>query len=404
MEKVPRRLADAFLVLVAVQAAHSVEETAFRLFDAFAPARLVGSLFSDDPQRGFVFGNALVVGAGFLCWALSVRQSGRNARAIAWFWTGLEIVNGCVHLLMAAATGTYFPGSATAPLLLVAAGYLGLVLRCGDRTARAPSAVFPVLFGMSYAIYVLGFHPAPPAKAGALRIVAANLNTRNGAADEAIGALASLHPDVLVLLEWSPANRRPERLLRAGYRLALDDPRDGTHGSAVLFSRGIRATAALAPSPASGACALPLTTVRLQGPPGPFGIVGVHAPPPVSNCRGENPRWIEALAADLADGHARVDVGAIRGDDPVVLMGDFNALPHDPKLRALQSAGFLTAPFRSLVRMEPTWGPLWFGPHLARIDHVFVSRRLTMESSWSAAVPGSDHRAVGVDVLAGGVQ
>lgn len=130
-------MANAFLVLVALQAAHSVEETAFRLFDVFPPARFVSGLLTEDLQRGFIAGNALIVGAGLLCWMFGVRRNGQKARAIAWFWTGLETVNGCVHLLMAAVTGTYFPGAATAPLLLVAAGYLALLLRRDDDTPPA---------------------------------------------------------------------------------------------------------------------------------------------------------------------------------------------------------------------------------------------------------------------------
>ena len=43
----------AFLALILTQAAHSVEEYVFRLYDVFAPARFVSGLVSDNHAAGF---------------------------------------------------------------------------------------------------------------------------------------------------------------------------------------------------------------------------------------------------------------------------------------------------------------------------------------------------------------
>jgi hypothetical protein len=116
---------NAFGLLIASQAAHSVEEYVFRLYDVFAPARFVAGLFGSDLKAGFAVANALLVLFGAWCYLARVRPGHPSSRAYAWPWTGVEAVNGCGHLLFAARAGGYFPGAATAPLLLGLALYLG---------------------------------------------------------------------------------------------------------------------------------------------------------------------------------------------------------------------------------------------------------------------------------------
>ncbi|HEX8238881.1 MAG TPA: HXXEE domain-containing protein [Allosphingosinicella sp.] len=115
----------AFLALILAQAAHSVEEYAFRLYDVLAPARYVSSLFGIDPRIGFVIVNSALVSFGLWCWAARVRMG--RGRGLAWFWALLEIANGCAHIALAAMAGGYFPGLATAPLLIGLG--LGLAVR-----------------------------------------------------------------------------------------------------------------------------------------------------------------------------------------------------------------------------------------------------------------------------------
>ena len=116
-----------FLALILAQAAHSVEEYVFRLYDVLAPARYVSSLFGVDRQIGFVVVNCALVAFGLWCWAARVRRG--RGRGLAWFWVALELANGLAHLALAAMAGGYFPGLATAPLLIG----LGLALALGLR-------------------------------------------------------------------------------------------------------------------------------------------------------------------------------------------------------------------------------------------------------------------------------
>ena len=107
-----------FLWLIVAQAAHSIEEYLFRLYDVLAPARWVSGLFTDNLAMGFAFANASIVLVGLWCYLARVRTSHPSGRKWAWFWAALEGANGVGHLAFAAGAGGYFPGAATAPALL----------------------------------------------------------------------------------------------------------------------------------------------------------------------------------------------------------------------------------------------------------------------------------------------
>ena len=135
-----RRSQVVFLFLILAQGAHSIEEYATRLYEVFAPARFVSSLISNDLSLGFLVVNAALVMFGLWCWAVPVRSGWRAARGLAWFWTVLEIGNGVGHSILAFSRGGYFPGVATAPLLLVLAVWLAVLLvRQRGRPSFLPS-------------------------------------------------------------------------------------------------------------------------------------------------------------------------------------------------------------------------------------------------------------------------
>src|SRR4051812_25745484 len=122
-----------FVALMLAQAAHSVEEYAFRLYDVLLPARVLSRLVSSDPARGFLVINVTLVAVFAWCWWARVRPGHPAARAIVWFWAVLEGANGVGHLLLAATARGYFPGAATAPSLLgLAAALVASVRRERD--------------------------------------------------------------------------------------------------------------------------------------------------------------------------------------------------------------------------------------------------------------------------------
>ena len=63
----------AFLVLIAAQAAHSIEEYWFRLYDVLAPTRWLSAAIGSDRATGFLIGNAALLLLAFGCYFASIR-------------------------------------------------------------------------------------------------------------------------------------------------------------------------------------------------------------------------------------------------------------------------------------------------------------------------------------------
>lgn len=121
--------AAAFLALIAAQTAHSIEEYAFRLYDVLAPARYISEALGIGRPAGFATTNAALVLFGLWCYFARVRPGHPSWRRFAWFWALLEIANGLAHSALALGAGGYFPGLATAPLLLATGAWLAIRLR-----------------------------------------------------------------------------------------------------------------------------------------------------------------------------------------------------------------------------------------------------------------------------------
>jgi hypothetical protein len=124
-----RRASLLFAGLIAAQAAHSYEEYATALYDVLAPARFLSGLLGLERPAGFLILNFVLNLFGLWCWLARVRPRRGAWRAYAWFWALLEMGNGTAHLLFALVAGGYFPGAATAPLLLGLGAALPLALR-----------------------------------------------------------------------------------------------------------------------------------------------------------------------------------------------------------------------------------------------------------------------------------
>jgi hypothetical protein len=115
-----------FLALVMTQAAHSVEEYVFRLYEVFPLTRFMSGLVSDNLAAGFAVLNVAIVLFGLWCYAARVRRGAESARAWVWPWVVVEFCNGVVHIVLAAARRGYFPGLVTAPLLLALSSLLAI--------------------------------------------------------------------------------------------------------------------------------------------------------------------------------------------------------------------------------------------------------------------------------------
>lgn len=117
-----------FLGLILAQALHSVEEYVTRLYEVFAPTRLVSNLNRHGLSLGFLVFNGALVASGVWCWAIPVRSGWHSALGFVWFWAILELGNGIGHSALALSRGGYFPGVATAPLLLLYGSQTAILL------------------------------------------------------------------------------------------------------------------------------------------------------------------------------------------------------------------------------------------------------------------------------------
>jgi Protein of unknown function with HXXEE motif len=129
----------SFLALVSTQAVHSVEEYVGHLYEVFPPARAVSGLISEDLERGFIIFNVALITFGLWCFIWPVRGNWPSAIPLAWFWVGIELINGIGHPLWTLAEWKYTPGVATAPFLLFLALYLGQQLLRGALVASPPN-------------------------------------------------------------------------------------------------------------------------------------------------------------------------------------------------------------------------------------------------------------------------
>ena len=130
------RTRNAFLALILVQAAHSIEEYTFALYDVFAPARFASGLVSSNLAVGFALLNAALVAFGAWCYLARVRPRRTSAPGWMWPWVLVELANGIVHPTIAVLRGGYFPGVATAPVLFILAAFIATQLLRGRRSSR----------------------------------------------------------------------------------------------------------------------------------------------------------------------------------------------------------------------------------------------------------------------------
>ena len=132
------RVTTAFGALVLAQAAHSTEESIWRLWESFPPARFVAGLASDDPQRGFVFLNVCIVAFGVWCYFWPVRRQWPAAIAILWGWIVIETINGITHPVWSVIQGGYTPGVVTSLMLAPLALYLAKQVLASASHAEPP--------------------------------------------------------------------------------------------------------------------------------------------------------------------------------------------------------------------------------------------------------------------------
>lgn len=121
-----KRIRIAFLFLVLSQGMHSVEEYFTRLWEVFAPARIVSNLISPDTEKGFLIINICLFFAGIISWILISTKNGRKFLPLVWFFIIIEFINGIGHPLWGILGWHYMPGLVSSLIILLINIYLTL--------------------------------------------------------------------------------------------------------------------------------------------------------------------------------------------------------------------------------------------------------------------------------------
>jgi endonuclease/exonuclease/phosphatase (EEP) superfamily protein YafD len=213
-----------------------------------------------------------------------------------------------------------------------------------------------------------------------VRVVSSNVFHGNARPTEAAARLASLRPDVLVVLELSPAMAhalsRTKPLDDLRYRIT--DPKGGGDAfGSLLWSRY-----PLSDEQERDLVGFPLHTATVALPTGPATIFAVHTLQPLAG--------LGTLRQQLAE----LDDQAGRTRGTLVLAGDFNATRQHHAFRALLQHGLHDAHLQRGRGLATTWPTNLPGPPFALLDHVLVSKDVVVRDVGEADIPGSDHRAV----------
>jgi endonuclease/exonuclease/phosphatase (EEP) superfamily protein YafD len=206
------------------------------------------------------------------------------------------------------------------------------------------------------------------------------LNLHAGEADPAVVADLGDQADLVVLLETTALAQT--RLAAEGwdtrFPYAVGDPRDEGSNTAV-FSRF-----RLSRGTILGRSNFSQWSVGVEVPDlGLLRLLAVHPCNPY--CGGG--RWHTE--------HEVVRAAVVaNGTGPLVVAGDFNAVPDQGPMQRLRRLGLRSATDLVGAGWLPTYPAGGRLPPLLPIDHVLVNERLTATAVTTVTVPGTDHRGL----------
>lgn len=255
---------------------------------------------------------------------------------------------------------------------------LAVVLYAVGRTRAALLATALAAFNALPILQRAQAGPSPATCAGpGFTVVDANVQYGNGDRRRFLDWLASHPADLVVVQEVTAAWARDlARLPAYPHRLLL--AREDAYGIGVLSRWPLRP---VGPEDYAGD-GLPSIAGRVELAGRPLRFLALHTRWPIT------PGLARARDQSLAAAARSVASGA----GPALVLGDLNATPYSPAYaELLQASGMRDA--ADGTRWQPTW-MAGFWPLALRIDHVFVSPGLCVESAGVGPAIGSDHRPV----------
>lgn len=206
-----------------------------------------------------------------------------------------------------------------------------------------------------------------------------NLLYGNRESARVIGYLRRTQPEVVFFQEVSPWWGNTLEELRDLYPYRSTQTQKDSFGVAI-FSREKPVEVTLR---AAGTRAGDLAVFAIFESDGRrFGMVGVHPDKPDEEWKTHNRRTYLGNVARWCEERARAN-------EPVVVIGDFNATPWSSSMRSFTRSRALRNTSQGTI-FGATWN-VW-QPHRLLIDHAFLSRHWTLLDREVGPGVGSDHR------------
>lgn len=224
-----------------------------------------------------------------------------------------------------------------------------------------------------------------------VRVVQCNTRTGGATPEAVLTLLGESGADVVALTEVSSAALErlrldPEMLLRYPHR---DVPPWRLTHTRLILSKWPIVPLVLRPDLSAGDPRRALRLVRVLHEDGPFVVLVVHPSSPRMPARWREGNELLEVAIDT--------VRELAPGEPLVVLADLNSTPTGGRSRRLGEALGVDR-CKPLFALDGTYpaGLPW--PLRVAIDDAWVSREWRVASWGTVAVPGSDHRAVTVDL------
>lgn len=282
------------------------------------------------------------------------------------------------------------------PYGFMAWGFVAMVVLFATRRWRRSLALPALIIMVLQASWLVPVVPAvsPPATGEPFRLMSLNMKYGKAEADQVKAQLNRAQPDVVVLIEYSDAAE--ERLFQVGalndypYRMGNSVP-----GYAKVGYESPAGTMVYSRYPLTLVETLPTTmgqhVVKVHCPTGTVTVIAAH---PTNMIPGASVWQREALI--LADVTA-----ALFDDGPLVVVGDFNAVPEQVTYRNFVArSGLTNAAHQSGSGWLPTFpANQTLVPPMIAIDHVFVNDQVTAKVVRTFHVERTDHLGLDAELI-----
>jgi endonuclease/exonuclease/phosphatase (EEP) superfamily protein YafD len=269
------------------------------------------------------------------------------------------------------------------PQYLVAGVLLVVILLFGRQPRWAAAALIIATLNAAHIVplYLQPVQVARPVPAGSLRLMSFNIHAPNEQHQRVLRYLQNELPDVLVLLEVTPAWESTVRALATQYPYQWVHVAGDTSGIAMM-SREPPSAAATIDLAERGALAYVLTFTAGDSA---LSVLGAHLNWPLG-----------ARATETRDSQLAAIAQIARERAPLVVMADLNTTPFSPRFAPALRDGELQRCVPG-TGLTPTW-PARIVPLYIQIDHCLATAGV---QAWDFRVGeflGSDHYPISVEV------